>query len=76
MENKVLNMLEEICGTDEVKNDRDINLFESGLLDSLGITELLIRIEEELGIEIAPTDVEREEIETPNKLIGYLNKRR
>lgn len=75
MEDKVLDILESICGTDEIKKDKDVNLFETGLLDSLGVTEFLIQIEEELGIEIAPTEIVREDIETPNKIIGYLSKR-
>ena len=72
MENEVLSILEEICGTDEVRVDMNVNLFETGLLDSLGVTELLIEIEERLGIEIAPTQITREDIETPNKIIKYL----
>jgi len=75
MKDKLLDILESICGTDEVKKDLDINLFEEGLLDSLGVTELLIEIEEKLGIEIAPTEIVREDIETPNKIIAYLSKR-
>jgi len=75
MENKVLDILEEICGTDEVRLDRDVKLFDTGILDSLGFTEFLIEIEEQLGIEIAPTEVLREEVDTPNKIIEYLSKR-
>jgi D-alanine--poly(phosphoribitol) ligase subunit 2 len=75
MEEKILEILENICGTDEVREDKDINLFDNGLLDSLGIIELLIQIEEELGIVLQPTEMEREDIETPNKLIGYLEER-
>lgn len=75
MEERVLDILESICGVDEVRKDMDINLFETGLLDSLGVTELLIEIEEELGIDIAPTEITREDIETPNKIIEYLSKR-
>jgi D-alanine--poly(phosphoribitol) ligase, subunit 2 len=74
MEEKVLDILESVCGTDEVRKDMDVNLFETGLLDSLGITELLVEIEEQLGIEIAPTEITREDIETPNKIIMYLSK--
>lgn len=75
MEEKILDILETITGVDEVKEDRDINLFENGLIDSLGVIELLVQIEEKLGIVIEPTEVEREQIETPNKLIEYLSKR-
>jgi D-alanine--poly(phosphoribitol) ligase subunit 2 len=76
MEEKILDILETICGVDEVKEDKDINLFDNGLLDSLGVIELLVQIEEKLGIVIEPTEVEREHIETPNKLINYINNRR
>lgn len=72
MEEKVLDILISICGVDEVKQDRNIDLFETGLLDSLGIIELLVQIEEKLSIVIEPTEVEREDINTPNKLIDYL----
>lgn len=75
MNEKILEILEEICGTDEVRNDLDIDLYESGLLDSLGTIELLIKIEEELGIKIEPTEIEREQIQTPNKIIKYLSNR-
>jgi len=75
MEEKILEILDGICSTDEVREDKDINLFENGLLDSLGIIELFIEIEEKLGIVLQPTEMERKDIETPNKLIGYLKER-
>ena len=75
MEEKILDILETICGVDEAREDKNINLFETGLLDSLAVIELLVQIEERLGIVIEPTEVEREQIETPNKLIQYLSKR-
>lgn len=75
MEDKILEILESLCGTDEVRRDMDLNLFDAGLLDSLGVTELLIEIEEKLGVEIAPTEINREDIETPNKIIQYLSMR-
>ncbi len=75
MEEKILKILESICGTDEVREDKDINLFENGLLDSLGVIELILEIETELGIAIQPTEIERKDIDTPNKIIGYLEAR-
>lgn len=75
MEEKVLEILESICNTDEVREDMDINLFDNGLLDSLGIIELILEIEKELGIVIQPTEVERKDIDTPNRIIKYLETR-
>ena len=54
MEERVLNLLEEICEDDIVREDRNLNLFEEDLLDSLAFTELLVAIEDEFGIVISP----------------------
>ncbi|WP_454052419.1 D-alanine--poly(phosphoribitol) ligase subunit DltC [Clostridium sp. Marseille-Q7071] len=75
MENTVLEILEDICGTDEFKEDLDISLFDAGLLDSLGSIEILLELEERLGIKLQPTELERSDIETPNNLIAFLKKK-
>jgi D-alanine--poly(phosphoribitol) ligase subunit 2 len=72
MENKVLDILEEVCSSDEVREDMDMNLFDAGLLDSLGVIQLLIEIEDVLGVKIEPTEVERNQIETPRKIIKLI----
>jgi D-alanine--poly(phosphoribitol) ligase subunit 2 len=74
MEDKVLAILEEVCSTDEIREDMDLNLFEAGLLDSLGVIELLVEIEGVLGIKIEPTEVERDQIETPQKIVDLILK--
>ena len=51
----VLDLLEEICGDDAVRADLDINLLEEDLIDSLDYTELLVGIEDELGVVMAPS---------------------
>ena len=69
VEETVLDMLEDICGDDVVRDECDIDLFEAGLLDSMGGIEVLVRIEDEFGVEIAPTEVERSEMNTVDKII-------
>ena len=72
---QILEMLEEICEDEVVREDLDINLKEEGLMDSLAFVEMLVRIEENFGISIAPTEVTYEEIDTPNKVIAYIENR-
>ena len=36
VEESTLDMLEEICADDIIREERDIDLFEAGLLDSMG----------------------------------------
>ena len=72
---QILEMLEEICEDEVVKEDLDINLKEEGLMDSLAFLDMLVRIEENFGLSIAPTEVTYEEIDTPNKVISYIENR-
>lgn len=74
LEEKILAIIEEICEDDVIYEERDINLKEEGLMDSLAFVELLVRMEE-FGIEVAPTEVTYEEIDTPNKIIQYIESR-
>ncbi len=72
MEERVLNVLASICEDDIVKQERDIDLFETGLLDSMGFIEMMVDIEEEFNIRIAPSELDREEINTPQKIINMV----
>ena len=69
LEEKMLDILEEVCGDDEVRTNRDEDLFALGLLDSMGAIELLVAIEDVFGVYIAPTEVERDEMNTVNLII-------
>ena len=73
---QVLEMLEEICEDEVVREDLDINMKEEGLMNSLAFVEMLVKIEEIFGLSIAPTEVTYEEIDTPNKVIAYIENRK
>lgn len=75
MKEKVLEIFIEVIGDDEIREDLDLDLFEAGLLDSLAIIEVLLKIEEKLGIKLQPTDLEKEDMSTVNKLTAFLEKR-
>lgn len=75
MEEKILEILAEACEDDCVKTDLDVELFESDLLDSLGFAELLAELDDELGVVIAPSEVNREDIDTPRKIIDLVKGR-
>ncbi len=77
MEEKILEILAEKCGVEpiDLKEDMDIDLFEEGLLDSFAMLGLLVDFDEQLGVKIEITELERSEINTPNKVIECLSKR-
>ena len=76
MKEKVLEIFIEVTGNDEIAEDLDLNLFDAGLLDSLAIIEVLLKIEEKLGIKLQPTDLEREDMSTVNKMTAFLENRK
>lgn len=72
---KVMDLLEDVCGDDEVRRHMEDDLFELDLLDSIAAVELLVGIEDEFGVSIAPTEVPRTEMNTPDKIIAQVEKR-
>ena len=69
VEERMLELIEEICDDEIIREERDVDLFEEGLLDSMAAIELLVAIETEFGVTSAPTAVEREEMNSVNKII-------
>lgn len=76
MQETVIEIFEDVLGTDEIRDDLDLNLFEAELLDSLAIIEVLLEIENRLGIELQPTDLERKDMSTVNNLVKFLETRK
>jgi D-alanine--poly(phosphoribitol) ligase subunit 2 len=71
----VLKELERLTGTDQVRKDLDVDLFGHKLLDSLGAVELTLALAENFGIELSPSDIDRETWATPRKIIDYVTER-
>lgn len=72
---KFLDLLAEICEDSCVKDDMDMDLLKTGLLDSLGFAELLATIEEEFDIVLSPSEFQREDLNTPNKILEVIEER-
>ena len=67
MEEKILDLLEEICEDDIIREERDMDLFEE---------EILTRIEEETGVIISPSEVVRDDINTVNKILELVKSKK
>ena len=74
-EERLVALIEDICGDPIVREERDIDLFDEGLFDSMAAIELLVAIEDEFGVAIAPTEVEREDMNTVNLIIARVSER-
>lgn len=72
---KMLDLLEDVCDDDAVRDHRDEDLFKLGLLDSMAAVELLVGIEDEFGVSIEPTELPREQMNTVNKICARVRER-
>ena len=52
--------------------EKDIDLIESGLLDSYAFIELFSRLED-LGIDIQPTKIDRSKLKTVKEIEGLID---
>lgn len=57
MEDKIIEIIEELAEIDNLKENKEMDLIENDVLDSLAFIELIYRLEEEFNIEIEPTQV-------------------
>ena len=70
MKDTVLDILEDLTGSDEVRNDLDIDIFETGLLDSMGTVQMVVDLRAQCGVDVPVSEFERTEWNTPNKIIA------
>ena len=71
----ILDELTRITGTDEVRRNPELALYDEDVLDSLGTVELIVALGERLKIEISPAQIDRQVWATPNKIIAYIDER-
>ena len=71
----VIEIFEEVLGSDEIRDNQDLDMFENEMLDSLAIIEVLLGIEDKLNLSLQPTDLERKDMATVNKLVDFLKDR-
>ena len=75
IDERTVALVADISGEDEVAEERDLDLFEERILDSMAAIELLVAIKDEFGVSIAPTELDREEMNTVNKIIARVKER-
>jgi D-alanine--poly(phosphoribitol) ligase subunit 2 len=71
----VMSILEQVTGTDQVRRDPDLALFDLDILDSLGTVELIVALSEKFGVEISPAEIERQQWASPRKIVAYMEER-
>ena len=75
VEQIISEILVDISGTKKVLKNKDLNLIDSGFLDSMGIVELLTEIEDRFNIEISLEEFAIEKFDTINKIKKYIEEK-
>ena len=57
MEDRIIKIKKKITEYKEIKNNKDIDLLENEILDSLAFIELIEMLNEEFNIELQPTQI-------------------
>ncbi|KRL45684.1 MULTISPECIES: D-alanine--poly(phosphoribitol) ligase subunit DltC [Lacticaseibacillus] len=65
----VLNILQDLTGED-LSTALDTDLFATALLDSMDTVQLLLELQDQLGISVPVSEFDRNEWNTPNKIIA------
>ncbi|CAK1243946.1 D-alanine--poly(phosphoribitol) ligase subunit DltC [Fructobacillus fructosus] len=65
----VLEIIKDVTGED-MSNQMDENLFDSGLLDSMATVEMLLALESRFNIQAPVSELAREDWDTTNKIVA------
>ena len=73
MEEKIVEIIVNLTGFNELKQNKDIDLLENEIFDSLAFIELITALEEEFNIEIQPTQVTPDTWRSVEKIAELVN---
>lgn len=74
MEEKIIDIIENLTNYKELRENKDIDLLENEILDSLTFIELITSLEEEFDIEIQPTQVSPDTWRNVSKITELVKK--
>ncbi len=72
---QVLDVLARVADTEEVRTNPDLALYELQILDSMKTVELIVALQQEIGVEISPAEFDRDAWATPAKMVADVQQR-
>ena len=72
MEEKIIGIIQDLTGYKDLKKNKEIDLLENEILDSLAFIELISSLENEFNIEIQPTQVDPNTWRSINSIIDLV----
>ncbi len=75
IEQKTLELLTEVTGTDATQLDPDFELYDRGLMDSMTTVQLIASLSEQFNLDISPAEFDRDLWATPRLLVADIRHR-
>jgi len=72
---QVIDVLARVADTEEVRTNPDLALYDLQILDSMKTVELIVAIQQELGVEVSPAEFDRDAWATPAKMVADVQRR-
>ncbi len=69
MKDKIINIIEEVSGYENLRENLDVDLLQNEILDSFAFIELISTLNDEFNIEIQPTQVKPETWRNVDKIV-------
>ena len=69
MKDKIINIIEEVSGYENLRENLDVDFLRNEILDSLAFIELISTLNDEFNIEIQPTQVKPETWRNVDKIV-------
>jgi len=76
MKEQIFDIIETVTGTDEFREDLDMDLFEEGILDSMRAIMLIVELEGAFDISLPPSEMDREDWNTANKIAARVQEKK
>ena len=65
-----------LFGSQDAKLSDDDSFFETGIIDSTGMLELVSFVESEFGIKVADTELVPENLDSINRLVDFIDRKK
>ena len=65
-----------LFSTDESALKDDVSLMQAGIIDSTGVLELIMFLEEQFGLKVADEEMTPENLDSVDRIVGFVGRKR
>jgi acyl carrier protein len=65
-----------LFSTDDNALKNDVSLMQAGIIDSTGVLELIMFLEEQFGVKVADEEMTPENLDSVDRIVGFVDRKR